>query len=86
MHGEWLKLVGTEPTGQLGAMLAAGVIKMLAGGEDLDRLRSGPGSQLEQAWMQALFEEQVRGQDSDKTRSMAKGSPDSILDLDRSLL
>src|ERR1035441_8266871 len=64
MHGKGFKRVGAEPIGELGAMFAAGVVEVLAGGKDLHSFRAGAGSQFEQAWVQALFEEQVSGQDS----------------------
>jgi hypothetical protein len=37
---------------------------MLAGGKELDRLRAGLGCQLQEAWVQALVQEEVRRQDS----------------------
>ena len=64
MHGKGFKRVGTEPIGELIAMFAAGVVEVLAGGKDLHRFSAGAGSQLKQAWVQALLEEQVRRQDS----------------------
>ena len=45
-------------------MLAAGVVEVLAGGKDLDRLRAGAGGELQQAGMQPLIHEQMRGQDA----------------------
>jgi hypothetical protein len=53
-------------------MLAAGVVEVLAGGKDLDRLSAGAGSQLEQARVQALLEEQVRGQDSEHGQGLSR--------------
>jgi hypothetical protein len=72
VHGKGFKRVGTEPIGEFGDMLAAGVVEVLAGGKDLDRLNTGPGSQLEQARVQALFEEQVRGQDSEHGQGFSR--------------
>ncbi len=62
VHGEGFKGIGAEPVGQLGDMLAAGVVEVLPGGKDFDRLDTGPGREFQQAGMEALVEEQVRGQ------------------------
>ena len=59
VHGEGLKRVGTEPLSQLGHMLAAGVVKVLAGGKDLDRLRAGTTGKLKQAWVQAMVQKEM---------------------------
>ena len=64
VHGKGLERVGAEPGGQLGDVLAAGVVEVLAGGKDFDCLGTGPVSELQQAGVEALVEEQVRGQDS----------------------
>jgi hypothetical protein len=60
VHGKRHKRVGTKPIRKFGDMFAACVVEVLAGGKYLDCLRTGPGSQLQQAWVQALFEKQVR--------------------------
>ena len=49
VHGKRLKRVGAEPLGQLGDVLAAGVVKVLARGKDLDCLRAGTVGKLQQA-------------------------------------
>jgi hypothetical protein len=42
-------------------MLAAGVVEVLAGGKDLNRLGARAGSYFEQPRVQTLIEKQVRG-------------------------
>ena len=56
--------VGPEPVGQLGDVLAAGVVEVLAGGKDLHRLRTGTGGEFQQPGMQALVKKQMRRQDA----------------------
>jgi hypothetical protein len=58
-------------------MFTAGVVEMLAGGKDLHRLSAGAGSQVEQPWVQALFEKQVRRQDSQHGQGLPQSDPQS---------
>jgi hypothetical protein len=58
-------------------MFAAGVVEVLTGGKDLDRFRTRAGSQLKQARVQALLEEQVRGQDSQHGQGLPHSDPES---------
>jgi len=64
MHRPGLEGVGAEPGGQFGDVLAAGVVKVLARGKDLDCLRTGAAGLLKQAWVKALIHVEVRRQDS----------------------
>ena len=59
VHRERLKRIGAEPLCQLGDVLAAGVVEVLARGKDFDRLSAGAGGQLEQAGMQSMSQEQM---------------------------
>ena len=59
VHGKGLKRVGAEPLGQLHHLLAAGVVEVLARGEDLHCLRARALRELKQARMQAVIQEQV---------------------------
>ena len=53
---------GPEPVGDLAdVLLAVGVVEMLAGGENLDRLRAAAHQAVQQAGMQALFDVHVGG-------------------------
>ena len=61
VHRPGLKGIGTKPGGQLGDLLAAGVIEMLARGKDLDALCASTGRQFQQPRMQTLVEKQMRG-------------------------
>ena len=57
VHGEGLERIGAEPLGQLGDVLAAGVVEVLARGKDLHRLRAGAGRELKQARVQTVIQE-----------------------------
>lgn len=52
--------VGTEPAGELVYVLAAGVVEVLAGGEDLNGFGAGAGNLIKQAGVQTLIEEDMR--------------------------
>jgi hypothetical protein len=60
MHRPGFKRIGAEPSGKLCDVLAAGVVKVLASGKNLNRLRSGPAGKLQQPRVKALVQEQVR--------------------------
>jgi hypothetical protein len=64
VHRPGGKRIGSEEGGQLGYLLAASVIEVLAGGKELDRLRAGLGGQLQQPSVKALVQEEVRRKDS----------------------
>jgi len=57
VHGEGVQRVGGEPVAQFGHMFAAGVVKVLACGKDLHRLRPGTGGEFQQPRVQALVQE-----------------------------
>ena len=59
VHGEGLERVGAEPLGQLGHVLAAGVVEVLARGKDLHRLRAGAVRELKQARVQTVIQKQM---------------------------
>ena len=56
VHRKGLERVGAEPLGQLGHVLAAGVVEMLTRGKDLHRLRAGALRELKQARVQTMFQ------------------------------
>lgn len=60
VHRPWLEGVGSEPHSEFVDVLAAGVVKVLAGGEDFDSFSAAAGGQLQQPGMQALLQKQVR--------------------------
>ena len=64
VHGKGLKRVGAEPLGQLHHLLAAGVVEVLARGEDLHRLRAGALRELKQPRVQTVIQEQVSRQNA----------------------
>ena len=64
MHREGLERIGAEPLGQLGHMLAAGVVEVLARGKDLHRLRAGALRELKQARMQTVIQKQMSRQNA----------------------
>jgi hypothetical protein len=72
MHRERLKGILAKPGPQLGNMFAAGVVEVLSGGKDFYALRARPGSEFQQSRVQALVEEQVRGQDSQHDRGISR--------------
>ena len=59
VHGKRLQRVRPEPPGQLCYLFAAGVVEVLARGEDLHRLRAGAIRELKQARMQTMVQKQV---------------------------
>ena len=75
VHGERLERIGAEPLGQLAHVLAAGVVEVLARGEDLHTLRAGAAGKLQQAGMQALVEEQVGGENAQHRASRGSARP-----------
>ena len=64
MHRKGLERVGAEPLGQLGHVLAAGVVEMLARGKNLHRLRAGALRELKQARMQTVIQKQMSRQNA----------------------
>ncbi len=59
VHRKGLQRVRAEPLGQLGHVLAAGVVEVLARGKDLHRLRAGALRKLKQAGVQTMIQEQM---------------------------
>ena len=53
VHGEGLDGVAAEPVGDLADGGAFGVVKVLAGGEELNALGASALEGVEQAWVQA---------------------------------
>ena len=64
VHGEGLERIGLEPFAQFQHVLAAGVVEVLAGSENLYRLRAGTLGKLQQPRMQAMVEKKVGGENS----------------------
>ena len=64
-----------EPLRQLAHRLAAGVVEMLARGENLNTLGAGAAGKLQQAGMQALVEEQVGGENAQHRASRGRRGP-----------
>ena len=59
-----LDLARLEPVGDLLDVLAAGVVEVLARGEDFNGLRAAAGERVEQAGVQTLAEEDMGGEGS----------------------
>jgi len=59
VHRPGFKRIGSEPGGQLGDVLAAGVVEVLPRGKNLHCLRARPGRKLQQSRMKALTQIEV---------------------------
>jgi hypothetical protein len=75
VHGERLKRIGAEPCTKLGHVLAAGVVEMLAGGKDLNSLRTRMGGQIQESRMQALIEENMCREDAEHGEEVPRAGP-----------
>ena len=53
-------------------MLRTGVVEVLPGGIDFDRLGARAIGEFQQPWVQALVEKQVRGNDSQHSRCISR--------------
>src|SRR5579875_3040521 len=59
VHGEGVDRIGAEPFRQLADMGAAGVVEVLAGGEDLHALGAGASESVKKTRMEAMLEKNV---------------------------
>ena len=75
VHGKGLKRIGAEPCAEFGHVLAAGVVKMLAGGKDLNSLSARTGGQFQESRMQALIEENMCGEDAEHGEKVPRAGP-----------
>src|SRR5580658_3951429 len=72
VHGKRLESIGTKPGAEFGDVLAAGVVEVLPGGINFDRLGTGAFGEFQQAGVQALVEEQVRGKNSQHGKGISR--------------